>query len=1005
MQTRLGLVSGYSLLYGVHKPGELLDRSISYGIKTLSICDMNNLYGVHTFVEAAKERNIKPIIGASLSIGKGIKAVAYCFVENRAGFGRLCELLTERNKDKEHFDPLPFLRKQSEGLVLASSDEKVLESLTGKVKRLYAAITPTDISSIKHSRKHNIPLAFLDNSLFLEPEDFATHQVLRAIGLLKTIGNLGPDDTANKESILRPSKELYRLLASWPEAVRGTEEIASICTFNNLFNGWIFPSYQTGGLSIADELRKRVYEGNAGRYGGLGDSETGRIDYELGVIEEKGFSSYFLTIDDIIKMASRTCGRGSGAASIVSYGLGITNVDPLRHNLYFGRFLNPSRPDPPDLDIDFAWDERDDLIKAVIEKFGPEYCARVANHNMFRYRSALRETAKAFGLGDAEITATERKLFHSGDKSCVDDSIWQEIFSIAKKIEGLPRGLGMHCGGLVITPEPICKYVPIEKSAEGYPLLAWEKEGTESAGFVKIDLLGNRSLAVIRDALRNLEEQGIFIDRNTWRPLDDKATIEALARGDSIGVFYIESPAMRQLQKKTNRGDFEHIVIHSSIIRPAANKFISEYVRRLKGGKWEPLHPLLENILSETYGILCYQEDVSKTAVALAGFNEADADKLRKVIAKKMGGTKLAVYENQFFEGCRSNGVKEETIKKIWDMMLSFDGYSFCKPHSASYAMVSFQSAYLRVHHPAEFMAAVLSNQGGYYRPHAYIAESRRMKLFTIGPDINASRWKYYGISDGKEIHRGTVVIGLMAIKGLSASGANAIIEERDKRGDYKSLNDFSQRVRLNRDDIISLCPSGAFDSIADGLSRPMQARRLLGANIGRTEIRQDELFMAEPSPYKIIPSNNIKVHKTDSDIWEEYKSLGFLRNIHPLALWKDEVLAVKGRTKALHLGEYVGRNVKMVGWPVTQKDVWTKDGLTMSFLSLEDETDLYETVIFPKVYDKYSKLLFDQQPLLVFGKVAIDEGAISVEINRIEVLGKKSAGEAFALRYASGAY
>ena len=217
----------------------------------------------------------------------------------------------------------------------------------------------------------------------------------------------------------------------------------------------------------------------------------------------------------------------------------------------------------------------------------------------------------------------------------------------------------------MITPEPIYKSVPVEKSAEGFPLLAWEKEGTEAAGFVKIDLLGNRSLPVIRDTLLNLEEQGIGINRDTWRPHYDKDTIAALARGDSIGVFYIESPAMRQLQKKTGAGDFEHIVIHSSIIRPAANKFIAEYVRRLKGGEWEPLHPRLERILEETYGILCYQEDVSKTAVALAGFGEAEADKLRKVIAKKAGGAKLAVYEKQFFEGCRKNGVEEDCIKKI----------------------------------------------------------------------------------------------------------------------------------------------------------------------------------------------------------------------------------------------------------------------------------------------------------------------------------------------------
>jgi len=982
MKIRLGFCSAYSLLFGVHKPGELLDKAALFGVNTASICDLNNLYGVHTFLEEAKEKGIRPVIGAALTKSKE-HGLVYCFVENRTGFGRLCEILTKRNKDKERFDPLPLLSENSGGLVLASSDEAALSNLAGRVKRLYAAITPTGVGAASFGRKLNIPLAFIDDSIFLEPEDFAVHRVLRAIALLKTTGNLAQADTAEQGRVLRPAKELNRLLMSWPDAAKGSAEIAEVCQFNTLFDGFIFPTY---GEDPGAELRKRVYDGARLRYRTLDETTTRRIEYELNIIGNAGFSPYFLRMDEIVKMArsvngaDRTCGRGSGAASIVSYTLGITNVDPIRHNLYFERFLNPSRSDPPDIDVDFAWDERDDLIKAVIQQFGPEYCARVANHNFFRPRSALRETAKAYGFSDGEISRHERRLFDLRENIDDADPLWKEVYKIAARIEGLPRGLGMHCGGLVITPEPISRFAPVEKSAEGFPLLAWEKEGVEAAGFVKIDLLGNRSLAVIRDALQNLEEQGIHIDPHTWRPIDDKATVEALSRGDSIGVFYIESPAMRQLQKKTGAGDFEHIVIHSSIIRPAANKFISEYVRRLKGGKWEPLHPLLEGILGESYGILCYQEDVSKSAVALAGFNEADADRLRKLIAKKAGGAKMQVYEKQFFEGCRKNGVEEDVIQKVWAMMLSFDGYSFCKPHSASYAMVSFQSAYLRVHHPAEFMAAVLSNQGGYYRPHAYIAEVRRMRLFTLGPDVNLSRWKYYG--SGRD-----VVIGLMAIKGLSASGAKAVLEERDRGGNFTSLDNFSRRISLNRDDIVSLCPAGVFDSIAGGLPRHLQARSLLSAGNREWGVGNGELFAADDVPIYGIKKPVIAppiVPKTENDLWEEYGALGFLRNKHPLALWKDEVMAVTYRVKASHIAEHVGQNVKMIGWPVTQKEVWTKDGLAMNFLTLEDETGLYETVIFPHVYDKYGKLLIDQQPLLVYGRVTNDEGAISVEIYRL---------------------
>jgi DNA polymerase-3 subunit alpha/error-prone DNA polymerase len=999
MHRRLGLTSAYSFLYGVRKPGELAAAARSLGTEVFCIADRDNLYGVHSFIEATKEQGMRPVIGVALTVpseqGKDRTGPVYCFVQNKTGFARLCELLTLRNMDAKNYNPLTLLTEQSAGLSIASGNEDVLGKLAGKVKRLYGAITPSSSRAVSSSRKHNLPLAFLDDSLFLEKEDYRVHRALRAIGLNKTVGNLIAEDTVQEGTgLLLSESELVRRLRSWPDALRGTAEIAAECTYHELFDGFIFPGYGTDSTDeAAEELRRRVYAGAALRYGELGDGEIERIEYELGIIGQKGFAPYFLTMDDIVRLSPRTCGRGSGAASIVSYALGITNVDPLAYNLYFERFLNPARPDPPDIDVDFAWDERDDLIKAVIETFGPENCARVANHNFFRPRSALRETAKAYGFGDGEISRLERRVFDLGEKTDAGNQ-WREIFSVAQKIEGLPRGMSMHCGGLVITPNPIRQYAPVEKSVDGYPLLAWEKEGTEAAGFVKIDLLGNRSLAVIRDTLANLAEQGIVIDRDTWRPSADKATIAVLAKGDSMGVFYIESPAMRQLQKKTGAGDFDHIVIHSSIIRPAANSFINEYVRRLKGGAWKPLHPRLAYILDETYGILCYQEDVSKTAVALAGFNEVDADKLRKVIAKKAGAAKLAIYEKQFFEGCAANGVDRETTQQIWDMMLSFDGYSFCKPHSASYAMVSFQSAYLRVHHPAEFMAGVLSNRGGYYRPHAYIAECRRMGLLTEGPDVNASRWKYYG--------RGRrVIIGLMAVKGLSKSGAETIITEREQHGDFKSLEDFSRRVRLGRDDITALCPAGVFDGISGGLPRTIQARELLKNNTEARTKGQDELFAAEGHHRSIATGvlTGTRKKTNPDELWGEYAALGFLGNTHPLALWKDKLAAFK-RIKAVWLPQYVGNNVKLIGWPITQKEVWTKDGLTMSFLSFEDETGMYETVIFPQVYDQYHTLLFDQRPLVVYGKAVDDHGALTVEVGKIEVLGEKTVGLSLAGYY-----
>ncbi|MCL2093161.1 MAG: PHP domain-containing protein [Treponema sp.] len=970
-------ISAYSFLCGVHRCETLLDRAAAEGAETAAITDLNGLYGVHSFIEAAKERGIRPIIGAILSPRYEAQDSAlhreqgiYCYVQNRRGFSRLCEILSSRNKKGSDWGMeklCSLLKEDSEGLVLASADQGILRDLKGQVGHLYAAIDPSSLGGLGARRSLGLPLALLHPVIFLDKEDHSVHRLMRAIGLNKTLGTLAPADCLGEaEGLYKSPQELQGRLRSWPEAEQGAAEIADLCRFDNLFEGFIFPSY---GEDPSGELRRRCYEGAARRYGELGDCEINRIEEELHTIDSMGFSPYFLRIHDIVHMApgNRTCGRGSGAASIVSYSLGITNVDPIRHNLYFERFLNLARPDPPDIDIDFAWDERDDLIKGVIARFGSDYCARVANHNFFRRRSALRETAKAHGYADGEIT---------------QGKAGEEILTLARRIEGLPRGLSMHCGGLVITPDKISRYAPIEESAgppdQSYPLLSWEKEGTEAAGFVKIDLLGNRSLAVIRDTLKDLRDQGITIDETTWLPQEDKQTIAALARGDTMGVFYIESPAMRQLQRKTRVGDFEHIVIHSSIIRPAANKFINEYVRRLKGGAWESLHPRLDHILGESYGILCYQEDVSKTAIALADFNEADADKLRKVIAKKAGGARLRVYETQFFEGCRQNGVPEETIQKVWTMMLSFDGYSFCKPHSASYAMVSYQAAYLRTHHGPQFMAGVLSNQGGFYRPHAYISEARRMGIETQGPDVNRSRWHYYGQSD-----RPALVIGLMAVKGVSAGGVRALLDERERGGPYSSLEDLGRRIALGRDDITALAPAGVFDSIAGGLSRPLQARRLLGMSSMKLESSRGELFPQLEAREREAPYSP-GGHET---LLREYQALGFLRKQHPLVLWKEAVQAQRDRVKGADLQKHLGRRISMVGWPVTQKEVWTKDGLTMSFLSLEDETALYETVIFPEIYDRYSKLLFEQRPLLIQGRVMDDQGALSLELSRIQAL------------------
>lgn len=957
MHSRLAIRSSYSLLWGTRTPHDIVGYLKGQGYSAVGITDRNSLYGVHEFIAAARKADVQPIIGAELVTPQGS---VFAFVSSKRGFSRLCTLLSEQE------DIVKALQHDSDGLILATTQPQLLEQLARKGQSLYAAITSRSLRCLSTARRLQLPVAALDDATFLAAGEREVHAVLRAIALHKTVGTLTEEELESADALLLDRRSYEKAFASWPEAVQNSEIIASQCCKETFFDALVFPTYPV--TDPARTLRERVLAGAEKRYGELSDAIVQRIEYELGVIERKGFSSYFLVMDDIVAIASRTCGRGSAASSIVSYALGITNVDPIAYNLYFERFLNPSRTDPPDIDVDFAWDERDDVIKRTIKRFGADRCARVANHNHFCARSALRETAKAYGLSESELVHRDP-----------DDPLWRTIVRIAAQIETLPRSLSLHCGGLVITPGPIHHYAPIDTSTAGYPVLAWDKEGTEAAGLVKIDLLGNRSLAVIRDALANLEEQGIVLDTASWHPAQDPDTIDALARGDTMGVFYIESPAMRQLQRKTRKGDFAHIVIHSSIIRPAANKFINEYVRRLKGGAWTFLDPRLASILDETYGILCYQEDVSKTAVALARFSESEADALRKVIAKKAKGERLARYERQFIQGCRANGVEEPVIKEIWEMMVSFEGYSFCKAHSASYAMVSFQSAYLRVHYPAAFMAAVLSNGGGYYRAQAYISEARRMGLTIVGPDINRSRRRYY--AEGS-----TVIVGFMAIANLSTEAIDTIGAER-RQGLFLTLEETASRLSIQRDDWVALVAAGGCDSLAPGMARSEQLLHLLTTVQRDRQDRQKDLFI--PASFHPLPFYHTQ-KRTESELRQEFDFLGFLREYHPLALWAKAITRLH-RIKASELASFVGKRVTLVGWQVTSKTVLTKDERLMDFVSFEDETALYETILFPQIYERYRHVLGDKSPLVIYGTVQDDQGAISVEVAAIRRLEEKN--------------
>jgi DNA polymerase-3 subunit alpha/error-prone DNA polymerase len=969
--------SAYSLLYGTRPVEDLVRAAAGAGFEALALTDINNLYGVHAFIEACGRHGLRPIIGAEIR-HLGERAVLLC--RDRTGFSNLCLLITRRMRE-ESFDLSSELVRHREGLFVLTDSPGVLSRTAGEIADLYGLVTPFGRTILPLAAELGVPVAAAGDASFLAPEDRKIHRILRAVSLKTSLSGVAEEDCAPPGALLFSPAEAERIFAENPETLLNTEKVAAACGFDTIFRGFIFPKWtaRDPGSPVresGEQLEDLTLRGARARYG-ENPSKTvlDRIAYELSIINGKGFTDYFLVTADIVKLTSRTCGRGSAAASVVSYCLGITNVDPIAYNLYFERFLNPDRRDPPDIDVDFAWDERDGIIAEVMRRYGEENSARICNHNRFGERGALREAARVYGIPDAETSAFEKRLDRGGAEE--KDPVWTEILDAARRMTGLPKGLGLHSGGLVLTPGPIASYVPVETAAKGVPAITWEKDGTEEAGLVKIDLLGNRSLAVIRDALANLRDNGILIDEAVWKPQEDPATIALLARGDTMGVFYVESPAMRQLQKKTGAGDFEHLVIHSSIIRPAANRYINEYVRRLKGGAWEPLHPLLDPLLSETYGIMCYQEDVSKAAVAVAGFSHAEADGLRKILSKKNKEAKLAEYRKKFFEGSLAKGIGPGTIEKIWTMVLSFDGYSFCKPHSASYAMVAFQSAYLKAHHPAEFMAAVISNQGGYYTASAYISEAKRMGLRVLLPCVNEGRYRYTG-------RGGAVRIGFMAVAGLRRETAELITKERSSGGPFSSVENFAARMVLLGEDPEALTAAGALDSVAGGRNRAEQLWTLLRTGAAKSYAR--DLFAELPpsSPAVRPSSERVKPPGERETAEGEYRRLGFLHDKDCLWFRRDRI-APFSRVLGKDLGRHVGKRVLLAGRLVTVKEIITIQGKPMEFVSFEDETAIYETVFFPEVYRRYAPLLDDTAPFWVRGRVENDMGAISLHVEEIK--------------------
>ena len=956
---------------------KLITRAKDLHMSHMALTEINGLWGFIRFVQLAKEQGIKPIAGTNLVTAMDDIIL---LVENQTGYENMCRIISRVHNDPD-VSISNLLRSLYSGLFILAHQNNVLQSLATFIpnSHLFVELRPsiTQTQARILANTYQLEIIASGDVYFMSKEDYHTHRILRAIDRNTTLSQLPPDNTKDQRHFFRSEKEMIDLFPSSMAAINNSQYLAERCKTDWTYSNTIFPNLSLKNTHRANKtLRSLVTTGAQERYGNINGSLKKRINYELSLIIQKGFAPYFLIVRDIVQQTKSTIGRGSGAASVVSYCLYITQVDPLRYNLKFERFIHPERINMPDIDIDFPWDERDKILDYIFNKYGTERSAMVSSQVFMQPRSSIREVSKVYGLAEEEIKAITKRIGYYSRRSelvkwvqndrrfknlNLDDTL-MEILKHSEKVMGVFRLSSVHPGGVIIVPDEIRKYVPVLTAPKGVQIVEWEKDQVEDSGLLKIDILGNRSLAVVRDTLKQVGlYRNKYMDYHKIQPVDDLKTAELMKAGRTMGVFYIESPATRQLLTKAGKVDFEHVVIYSSIIRPAANRYTNLMLNRIHGQPWKILHQDLE-CLRESYGIMVYEEQVSTVARKIAGFSYAESDYLRKVISKPALEHVIPRWKRKFISGAVNRGYTTKLAQTLWEMIQSFSGYSFCKPHSASYAMLSFTCAYLKAHFPAEFLAAVITNQGGFYNPYAYLSEARRFGIRIMPPHINRSFREYRGQKD-------RIRMGFMAICNLQAKAINTILNER-KSGDFASLADFLARVDIDLSDAMALTNAGCFAELEPEITHKDIAFRTAHFYL-QNENR-------EPLTVPILTGNLSRQEKRKLEI----DTFGFPISEHPLLNYLPYLGTHIKKAKDIHL--YKGKTIALVGIAITRKITATRNRQPMEFVTFEDETDLYECVMFPEAYETFGDLLNWETLFLIQGKVEEAYNVYTVTIEKL---------------------
>ncbi|RAV28673.1 DNA polymerase III subunit alpha [Sinomicrobium soli] len=966
----------YSLRFGTFSETELLDLARENHVARLALTDINNTSACLNFIRKAEEAGIAPIVGVDFRKGTVQQFVA--LARNNTGYTAINTLLSEylhHNRDIP-----PRAPELPETYVIYPLEKAVRHGFTSLKENEYVGVSVHDLRRLPFTvfGEMQDKLVVLQPVTFRNKRDYNAHRLLRAIDHNTVLSKLPPGETAPEDEKMYPSENLYRAFGQYPRILENTVRLMEACRVSFDFSEGKPGNNQqtyTGSREEDEELLAGLcVKGIAYRYPEQQHMAMERLQKELDLIRKKDFVSYFLINYDIVEYARQQgyfhVGRGSGANSIVAYLLGITDVDPLELDLYFERFINLFRSSPPDFDIDFSWRNRDDVTRYIFERF--PHVALMGAYVTFNYKGTVRELGKVFGLPKGDIDRLSE-----GDLQPYElDEPSRLVLKYGKLIEGMPSHLSVHSSGIIISEYPLNTFSATFLPPKNYPTVQFDMHIAEDVGLYKFDILGQRGLGKIRETIEiiryNRPGEPVPDIHDIHRFKNDLKIKAMLESAQCMGCFYVESPAMRMLLKKLKVAHYIGLVAASSIIRPGVAKsgMMREYILRHQDPeRVKQAHPVLLEIMPETYGVMVYQEDVIKVAHHFAGLTLAEADVLRRGMSGKFRSRdEFKEVEDRFVANCRDRGYDDKVIFEVWKQIESFAGYAFAKGHSASYAVESYQSLFLRAYYPLEFMVAVLNNGGGFYRLETYIHEAEMLGAQIHIPCINRSRME--SRICGKDIY-----LGFGYLKDLEDKICRRLLEERDRNGEFASLADFMERVIISMEQLSILIRIGAFRFTGtDKYELLWQAH--LGRGVVPGEEDQCRMFASRQKDFVIPALQTTRLEAA----FEQIELLGFPL-CSPFELLKEPPKSHKG---AQDLEYSEGKYIDIYGYLVAVKKTRTRKGEEMFFGTFTDQCgEVFDIVVFPPVARK--NRFKGKGVYRMYGKVVNEFGFYSIEIVKMQ--------------------